>query len=216
MRPAVRCLTPLHSTYPANLKNLVNPPPLLYLQGKIIPRDRLSVAVVGTRNPTTYGIKITRIFVRSFVEAGLTIISGLALGIDSLAHSTALRSRGRTIAVLGSGLYLIYPPENYALAQKIISHGALVSQFPLGTKPLGKNFLSRNQIISALSLAVLVVEGRQKSGTLSTATHAANQGREVFAVPGPIDSPQSQAPLYLIKQGANVATTPQDLLDIIL
>lgn len=216
MKPAIRTLTPLHSSYPANLKNLADPPSLLYVQGNIISRDRLAIAVVGTRTPTPYGRKMTKIFVRSFVAAGLTVVSGLALGIDSLAHATALDHHGRTIAVLGSGLDVIYPPENHALAQKIPNHGALVSQFPLGTKPLGKNFLARNQLISGLAQAILVVEGRQKSGTLSTATHAANQGREVFAIPGPIDSPQSQAPLYLIKQGAFLATTPQDILDIIL
>jgi DNA processing protein len=216
MKTAIKSLTPLHKNYPTNLLSLTPPPPLLYVKGNILSQDKQAIALIGTRNMTRYGQKITKKFAQSFVKVGLTIVSGLARGIDTVAHQTALNSGGRTIAVLGSGLDLIYPPENLNLAQKIIQNGALISEFTPGTKPLGKNFLARNRLISALSLAVVVIEGAQKSGTLSTATHAANQNREVFAVPGPIDSPQSQAPHYLIQQGAHLATCPEDVLDIIL
>jgi len=211
-----QALTPLHPQYPPAFLSLPHPPAPLYLQGSFLPQDQAAIAIVGTRNMTDYGRHITIDFVTAFVQAGFTIISGLARGIDTIAHTTALKCKGRTIAVLGSGLDVIYPPENRALYQQIPGSGALISEFSLGTKPLGKNFLARNRLISGLSRAVVVIEGSRKSGTISTAAHAADQGREVFAVPGPITSPQSQGPLYLIKQGANLATTPEDVLDAIL
>lgn len=165
---------------------------------------------------TNYGKRTAARFARELAKNKITIISGLARGIDTVAHKAALSAGGRTIAVLGCGLDIIYPPENKAFAERIKNNGALISEFPLGTKPLGKNFLTRNRIISGLSLAVLVVEGAKRSGTLSTASWAANQGREVFAIPGPIDSPLSAAPLYLIENGAQIAQNPKDILDLIL
>lgn len=199
--------------YPNNLKEISGAPKTLYIEGKIKPQDDLAVAIVGTRKMTAYGKRVTEEFTRALVKKKVTIISGLAYGIDTIAHQTALAAGGRTIAVLGSGVDVIYPSENKFLARKIIKNGALVSEFPPGTKPLGKHFLVRNRIISGLSKAVLVVEGKRRSGTLSTATHAANQGREVFAVPGPINSPLSDAPLFLISQGANIAKNPEDVLE---
>jgi DNA processing protein len=187
----------------------------LFVKGKILKKDKKAIAIVGTRTPTRYGKEIAYKFAYELAKKGVTIVSGLARGIDTIAHSAALDAGGRTIAVLGSGIDVIYPPENLRLAEKIVDHGALVTQFPEGTKPLGKNFLQRNEIIVKLSLAVLIVEGSRRSGTISTANHAANLGVEVFAVPGPITSPMSEAPLYLIEQGARVARTPGDILEYI-
>ncbi|MBU0572337.1 DNA-processing protein DprA [Patescibacteria group bacterium] len=204
--------------YPENLLALPDNerPELLYISGKIRKRDRKAVAIVGSRKMTDYGKRMAAKFARELAKNKVTIISGLARGIDTIAHKAALSAGGRTIAVLGCGLDIIYPPENKALAERVRKNGALVSEFPLGTKPLGRNFLTRNRIISGLSLAVLVVEGARRSGTLSTASWAANQGREVFAIPGPIDSPLSAAPLFLIENGAQIAQNPKDILDVII
>ncbi len=200
-------------SYPENLKQIVGAPKSLYIKGTIKPEDKLAVAIVGSRRMTKYGKEMAWKFSHALAKKKVTIVSGLAYGIDSVAHKAALAAGGRTIAVLGSGLDVIYPKENKKLALEIIKNGALISEFPPGTEPRGENFLIRNRIISGLSLAVLVVEGARKSGTLSTASHAANQGREVFAVPGPVSSPLSEAPIFLIEQGANVAKRPQDVLD---
>ena len=162
---------------------------------------------------TNYGQTMARKFSHTLAKKGITIVSGLAYGIDTVAHRAALSVSGRTIAVLGCGLDMVYPKENQGLAKKIEKDGALVSEFPPGTKPLPKNFLVRNRIISGLSLAVVVIEGERRSGTLSTAAHAANQGREVFAVPGRVDSALSGAPLFLIEQGATIARGPEDVLE---
>jgi DNA processing protein len=179
----------------------------LYVLGKIKKSDAKAVAVVGSREITERGRKLTRKFTLALVKAGYTIISGLARGVDTLAHKTAIENGGRTIAVLGSGIDVIYPPENKILAGLISEHGAVVSGFPKGTKPYPENFLARNKIVAGLSKAVLVIEGKRRSGTLSTASHAANLGLEVFAVPG------SEATDWLIKQGANVAKTPKDVIE---
>ena len=205
-------------TYPENLLALPENerPELLYISGKIKESDDKAVAIVGSRKTTTYGRKMAERFARELVENNITIISGLARGIDTVAHTTALKAGGRTIAVLGCGLDIVYPQENKLLAKKIEGNGALVSEFSPGTKPHAKNFLTRNRIISGLSLAVLVVEGARRSGTLSTAAWAASQGREVFAIPGPIDSPLSAAPLFLIENGAQIARSPKDILDVVI
>lgn len=179
----------------------------LFVLGKILKSDAKAIAVVGTRKMSPRGERLTCQFVKEFVKAGLTIVSGLARGVDTTAHQAALAAGGRTIAVLGSGLDIIYPPENKKLAQEIIKHGALVSPFPKGTAPDAKNFLARNRIIAELSLAVLVIEGARRSGTLSTAAWAANAGIDVFAIPG------SEATDWLIDQGACIARTPKDILD---
>ena len=200
---------------PPNLQGLKGAPKKLYIKGEILPEDDLAVAIVGTRHPTQYGIQMARKFATELANEKICIISGLARGIDTVAHEAALKTGGRTIAVLGSGLDVIYPSENIKLANKIIKNGALVSEFPKGTKPLGRNFLARNRIVSGLSLAIIVVEGKEHSGTLSTAAHAANQGREVLAVPGQINCPQSFAPHYLIDNGARIARNVQDVIDAI-
>ena len=178
----------------------------LSISGKILATDTQAVAVVGSREMSLRGQKLTRRFVKELVQNGYTIVSGLARGVDTLAHQTALENHGRTIAVLGSGLDIIYPPENKTLAGEIVKNGALVSPFPRGTKPYPKNFLARNRLIAQLSLAVLVIEGKRRSGTLSTASWAANAGIEVFAVPG------SEATDWLINQGAAIAKRPSDII----
>lgn len=201
--------------YPKNLSKISGFPEELYIQGKILPEDEKAVAIVGSRITSKYGREVAYKFSYELAKKGVTIVSGLARGIDTIAHTAALDANGRTIAVLASGIDIIYPPENANLAKKIIKSGALVTEFPAGIKPLPKNFLARNRIISGLSLAVLVIEGKSRSGTLSTATHAANQGREVFAVPGPINSPLSALPNYLIENGAQIAKKPEDILEYI-
>ena len=179
----------------------------LFILGKLTEADKRAVAVVGSREMTTRGKELTQKFVKELVKNKITINSGLARGIDTIAHQTALDSGGRTIAVIGSGIDIIYPPENKELAEMISKNGALVSGFPNGTKPIGANFLARNQLIVKLSLAVLVVEGKRRSGTISTANHAANETVEVFAIPG------SEATDYLIENGASIANSPQDILE---
>ena len=179
----------------------------LNIKGKILKSDIKAIAVVGSRKASFRGEALTKKFVKEFVKEGYTVISGLARGIDSVAHKTALREGGRTIAVLGSGIDIVYPSENKTLSEEIIKHGALVSPYPNGTKPFPKNFLARNRIIVELSKAVLIVEGKRRSGTLSTASWAANLGIDVFAIPG------SEATDFLIGEGAISATKPSDVLD---
>lgn len=179
----------------------------LYIKGKILKSDTRAIAVVGSRLMTPRGEILTRKFVKEFVKKGFTIVSGLARGIDTVAHTTALKAGGRTIAVLGSGLDIIYPFENKKLSEEIIKHGALISPYPNGTKPFPKNFLARNRIIVELSQAVLIVEGKRRSGTLSTASWAADSGIDVYAIPG------SEATDWLINEGANSVKSPKDLID---
>ncbi len=199
------------------LLNLVNTdlPPKIFFAGEIKPEDRRAVAIVGSRLMSSYGKKIASDFSFYLSSNGITIISGLARGIDTVVHESALKAKGRTIAVLGSGLDIVYPPENAKLFERIVKRGAVISQFPLGTKPYGKNFLARNRTIAALSLAVVVVEGKKKSGTLSTASHAADLGKEVFAVPGPITSPLAEAPNFLLENGARIAKSPKEVLEYV-
>lgn len=178
----------------------------MYIQGEITKSDKFAVAVVGSRQMSKRGKNLTQEFVKELVKNKVTIVSGLARGVDTVAHQTALEAGGRTIAVMGSGLNIIYPPENIDLAKEIVKNGALVSPFAPNTKPIGKNFLARNRVIVSLSLAVLVIEGEARSGTLSTASWAANMGVEVFAIIG------SPATDWLIEQGASIATTPQDVI----
>lgn len=181
----------------------------LFVLGEIKDSDKRAVAVVGSREMSERGKRLTELFVEELVKQNITIVSGLARGIDTVAHKTALDFKGRTIAVLGSGIDIIYPPENKKLSEAISKNGALVSGFPYGTKPEGKNFLARNQIIVKLSSAVLVIEGKRRSGTISTANHAANEGVEVFAIPG------SEATDYLIENGATSINNPQELLALL-
>lgn len=199
--------------YPELLKTIYNPPIVLYVRGQFTPQDDWALAVVGTRRATVYGKECTRTLVRGLVENKLTIVSGMAYGIDAEAHKTAVEAGGRTIAVLGSGVDIIYPAENRKLSQAIIENGALISEYPLGTKPESGNFPYRNRIISGLSLGTLIVEGAIQSGARITTNNALEQGREVFAVPGSILSKSSAGPNYLIQNGAKLVTNVNDILE---
>ncbi len=199
--------------YPANLLHLPNSPPLLYVRGHLEQQDRLAVAVVGTRRVSAYGREVARKIGSELGLNGVTVVSGLALGVDAIAHAAALESGGRTIAVLGSGVDQIYPARNRKLALQIIENGALISEYPIGTKPEARNFPPRNRIISGMSLAVVVVEAAARSGALITASFAADQGRDVYAVPGSILSPGSDGCNRLIQDGAIPVTSPGDLLE---
>lgn len=210
----LECQTLADKNYPENLKKIDNPPLSLFIKGAIKAADKKALAVVGSRRMSGYGEKVTQKLVTDLVREKITIVSGLARGIDTIAHQTALKMGGRTIAVLGSGLEKIYPPENKNLAEEIIKgHGAVVSEFPPEQPPAVLNFPARNRLIAGLSLGVLVIEGAARSGSLITARWAAEQGKEVFAVPGPIDAVNSQAPLFLIKQGAKAVATVEDILE---
>jgi DNA processing protein len=213
--PKVLTLTSTNKNFPEGLLALPKGerPTRLFVLGKIKPQDKKAIAIVGSRKMTDYGEKIAGYFAKCLASCGFTIVSGLAKGIDSVVHKKALSAGGRTIAVLGSGVDVIYPSENKSLAKKVVEFGAIVSEFDLGEPPLAKNFLARNRIIAGLSLGVIVVEGKRRSGTLSTASWAASYGREVFAVPGPVDSPLSEAPHYLIRNGAKLVTRIEDVLE---
>src|SRR3989344_4586693 len=211
----IKVLSLVDRDYPANLRQISDAPHVIYFRGMLIPADDLAIAVVGSRNATAYGRQVTEMFVSSLVMSGLVIVSGLARGIDAIAHRAALAAGGRTIAVLGSGVDMIYPPENRELAEKIVKNGALVSEFPLGFPSVPSNFPARNRIISGLSLGVLVTEAAVDSGSLITAGQAAEQGREVFAVPGPIFGKISRGTNNLIKEGVHPATEAGDILQIL-
>lgn len=201
--------------YPANLRQIGDAPPVLYFRGSLLPVDDLALAVVGSRGASVYGRQVTEKMVYDLVAAGLVIVSGLARGIDSFAHQAAIEAGGRTIAVLGSGVDTVYPPENRKLAERIIQNGALVSEFPLGFPSVPSNFPARNRVIAGLSLGVLVTEAASDSGSLITAGCAAEYGREVFAVPGPINSKNSVGVNNLIKEGVHPATEAADILEIL-
>lgn len=194
-------------SYPARLREISSPPEVLYLAGEISPVDQKAVAVVGSRKMSDYGKKLAWEFSFALAKSRVTVISGLARGIDTIAHRAALFAGGRTVAVLGSGLDVIYPPENASLAKAIVQNGAVLTEFSPGTLPYAKNFLLRNRIISGLSLAVLVIEGARKSGTISTSAHAASLGREVFVVPG------SEATDWLAGEGATPVQSPEEIID---
>ena len=199
--------------FPAGLQQIPYPPPLLYIKGTLTPADSLAVAIVGTRGASYYGLKAGRRLAGALAARGVTVVSGLARGIDTAAHQGALEMSGRTLAVLGCGLDVVYPPENRQLYQEIPEHGALVSEFPLSTPPEARNFPIRNRIISGLALGVVVIEAGVKSGTTITVRYALDQGREVFAVPGPIDSPTSAGPHRLIQEGAKLVQDVEDILE---
>jgi len=201
--------------YPGNLLNIYDFPVLLYVKG-ILSDDDINVAVVGSRTASTYGKFTTEKICRELALKGITVVSGLARGIDSAAHRGALAGKGRTIAVLGCGLDIVYPPENEKLLMEIAEKGAVITEFPFGTQPNAPNFPSRNRIISGMSLGVVVVEAGEKSGSLITARIALDQGREVFAVPGSIDSAGSRGTHQLIRQGAKLIENVYDILDEIL
>lgn len=201
------------SRYPKNLKEIFSPPFLLYIKGELKESDEFAIAIVGARKCTDYGKRATRDIAEGIAAAGVTIVSGLALGLDAEAHTAALKESSRTIAVLANGLDDVYPASNLALAEKIIENGALVSEQPLGMPPLKQNFPARNRIISGLSMGVLVTEATDKSGTLHTANFALEQGRQIYAVPGPIYNPMSAGPNNLIKMGAKPVSCAADILE---
>jgi DNA processing protein len=200
-RHAVTALTSDDTTYPVRLKEIYDPPPVLYVRGNLSGGDEWSVAVVGTRRPTPYGRQVAEELAYVLAGTGVCVTSGLARGVDAIAHRAALAAGGRTVAVLACGLDIVYPPEHAKLAREIMERGALVSDYPLGTQPRGDYFPRRNRIMSGMSLGVLVVEGDVKSGALITARLALDEGREVFAVPGSIFSPQSRGTNVLIQAG---------------
>lgn len=206
-------LTQDDKSYPPLLKEIENAPTVLYVRGELKPADSVSIAIVGSRKITSYGREIAYKIATDLADAGVTIISGLALGVDAVAHQAAIDAGGRTLGVLGNGLDIIYPPANRNLGLDVIKNGALISEYPLGTEAMPFYFPQRNRIVSGMSLGVVVIEGTEKSGTLLTASHAAAQGREVFAVPGPITSPNSGAPNILLRNGAKLVTSAKDILE---
>ncbi|MBA2658276.1 MAG: DNA-protecting protein DprA [Nitrosospira sp.] len=211
--PANSVITLADSDYPSLLLNIPDPPPLLYLKGK---RELLSspaLAIVGSRNATPQGLANAEAFAQAVSNAGVCIISGMALGVDAAAHRGGLRGTATSIAVVGTGLDIVYPARNRELAHELAEKGALVSEFPLGTPAIGSNFPRRNRIISGLSRGCLIVEAALQSGSLITARQALEQGREVFAIPGSIHSPLSKGCHALIKQGAKLVESAEDILD---
>ena len=210
----IKVTTIFDDDFPDSLKEISGGPVVLYYKGTLKGLNASSVAIVGTRKMTFYGREVTEKFSQELSSFGVTIISGLARGVDTAAHKACLESGGVTVAVLGNGLDSVYPPENKKLADMIIEKGgALISEYPPGSPALPVNFAVRNRIVSGLASSVLVVEGAEKSGTLLTASHAADQGKTVFAIPGQITSPLSKAPLFLLKNGAKMATEVKDVLD---
>ena len=210
---SARALTWHDDEYPARLKEIYDLPPVLYVKGELPDEERL-IAVVGTRKPTAYGREAARVLSHDLAKAGVTIVSGLARGVDGIAHRAALEAGQRTIAILGSGIDVIYPREHASLADEIVENGALVSEHPLGTRPDAQNFPRRNRIMSGMTLGTVVIEAGEQSGALLTANHALEQNREVFAVPGNIFSPGSMGANRLISESrAKLVTGYKDILE---
>lgn len=200
-------------TYPEHLRHIYAPPLVLYVKGRLFPEDYYGVAIVGTRRASFYGRENAEKFGFQLAERGFTVVSGLARGIDTYAHRGALKAGGRTIAVLGCGVNIVYPSENDKLLEEISKQGAVISEFPMNTQPISQNFPVRNRIISGLSLGVVVVEAAKKSGALITASFALEQGKEVFSVPGRVDVATSRGTLGLIKEGAKLVEGVDDILE---
>jgi DNA processing protein len=209
----VEVLTCDSPAYPQRLKEIYDYPPVLYVRGNLLPEDECCIAVVGTRRATVYGRQVTEDIVNDLARNRITIVSGLAKGIDSTAHRAAIEGDGRTIAVFACGLDIVYPAENAKLAREVMEHGALISEYPLGTRPKADNFPRRNRIMSGLSLGVLVIEAGESSGALITANQAVEQNREVFAIPGSILSPASRGTNHLIQEGAKLVRNYVDVLE---
>jgi DNA processing protein len=201
------------ANYPARLKTIADPPPLLYVKGALNVEDERALAVVGSRSASEYGLRVTRELCQGLASLGFTIISGMARGIDAAAHEAALDAGGRTVAVLGSGVDVVYPPEHEKLYQRICRQGAVISELSIGTPPRSFHFPARNRLISGVALGVVVVEATEKSGSLITAALALEQGREVFAVPGAAGSSRSRGTHQLIRQGAKLAERVEDILE---
>ncbi len=212
-RAGVSVLTWDSDNYPINLRNIYDPPPVIYVKGELLPEDDWAVAIVGTRRASVYGKEAARQLASDLAQNGVTVVSGLAAGIDAVAHQAALDAGGRTLAVLGSGVDVIYPEQNRRLAEQLTSQGALLSEYPLGTRPERSNFPPRNRLISGLSLGTIVVEAGARSGALITSDFAAEQGREVFAVPGSIFQRSCEGTNRLIQDGAKPVLTVNDVLE---
>ena len=213
----IQCFTLVDETYPSFLKKISDPPIVLYVKGEMTELDEASIAVVGSRHPSFYGLSQARKLSYKLSEAGLTIVSGFAKGIDQAAHEGALEIPfGRTIAVMGCGIDVMYPKQNKKLYDTIEERGAIISEYPFGTPPLAENFPRRNRILSGLSSGVLVVEAHSRSGSLITAHQGLEQGKDVFALPGPVDNLTSRGTHQLIKDGAMLIETSQDILEIII
>lgn len=206
-------VTEAHASYPRALREIHDPPGVLFVRGELKPSDALAIGIVGTRHGTVYGLRQAERLAGALSRAGLTIVSGLARGIDAAAHRAALAAGGRTIAVLASGVMNIYPPEHARLADEVAACGALVSESPPRAEPLAGAFPQRNRLISGLSLGVIVVEAAERSGALITARHAMEQGREVFAVPGNVDTRMSRGCHQLIRDGARLVESADDVLE---
>lgn len=209
----IQVMTLEDEDYPRSLKEIYDPPLCLYVKGALLPSDIVSLAIVGSRRASYYGLSCAQNFAYSLAGAGITIVSGLARGIDTQAHKGVLKAKGRTIAVLGSGLNRVYPAENKDLAEKIAERGAVISEFPLNTEPLARNFPRRNRLISGLSLGTIVVEAAKNSGALITADFALEQGKDVFAIPGSVTSATSFGTNQLIKQGAKLVDSIEDIIE---
>ena len=212
-KAGVHALTWRDSAYPVRLKQIDDPPPVLYVKGSLLPEDERAVAVVGTRSPTTYGREAAAALSGDLARSAINIVSGLALGIDTVAHRAALEQHGRTIAVVANGLDIVYPRDNANLSSQIAEQGAVVSEYPLGTRPDPRGFPRRNRLISGMSLGTLVVEAGEKSGARWTVYHALEQNREVFCVPGSIFSPASRLTNSLIQDGAKLVSSHNDILE---
>jgi DNA processing protein len=212
-RHGVKVFTCNDPDYPSRLKEIYDYPPVLYIRGSLLTEDEWCLAVVGTRRASVYGKQVTEEMVTDLAQSKITIVSGLAKGIDTVAHQSALAAGGRSIAVFACGLDIVYPSENARLARSIIEQGALISEYPLGTRPRAENFPRRNRILSGLSLGVLVTEAGETSGALITAHMALEQNREVFAIPGSILSPASRGTNHLIQEGAKLVRDYTDILE---
>jgi len=199
--------------YPSQLKSIYDPPPVLYCKGQLPKPDQALISIVGSRRASRYGLQMAEKIAYDLALAGVGIVSGLARGIDTAAHRGALKANGYTLGVLGSGVDVVYPPENKGLVQQMQEQGAVISEYPLGTYPLAGNFPARNRIISGLSQGVLVIEAGSRSGALITVDFALEQGRDVFALPGNINSPFSQGTNQLLKEGAKLVTSAEDILE---
>ena len=212
-RAGAKIVTLVDDDYPELLKTISDPPPVLYVKGILLKEDAAAVGLVGTRSASPYGIGMARQLASDLAQSGLTVVSGLAEGIDAAGHEGALEAGGRTIAVLGHGLSHTYPPQHRKLAERIVESGALISEFPMEMPPAAANFPRRNRVISGLSLGVIVVEAPTKSGALITAREALEQGREVFAVPGPVSSVRSRGCHQLLRDGARLVEDSRDVLE---
>lgn len=212
-RGGVETITWHDARYPRSLRQIPYAPPFFFLKGSLLPEDECAVALVGTRQPTAYGRRVAAQLATELARRGITVISGLARGIDTIAQRAVVTAGGRTLGILGCGLDFVYPPENKDLYRQVVAQGALITEFPLGTPPEAHNFPIRNRLISGLARAVVIIEAGDQSGALITANYALEQGREVLAVPGPIDSPASVGTNRLLQQGAKPLLSLADLLE---